>query len=397
MILSHGNSLFFFYANTHTQDLPFSSLSSFGDKFLNHFQGSECSASILREMIFIDTPGVLSGEKQRISRSYDFGKAVKWFADRSDLILLLFDSHKLDISDELKEVISTIMPHNDDKIRCVLNKADKEKKDQFVRVYGSLTWSIGKILQTPEVVRIFTGSYWDKPFENKDFAEMFHADEKLLISELKTLPSMRTQRLVNELVKRIRLVKVYICLLANIRSRMPRLFGHKAAQEKILQDLRPIFEEVQRKYNLSVGDMPDDLSKFQESLCSAYASFSNIPDLDEDALQTLDDLLEKEIPQLMKYYTASKSRSNRHNKTTTKIDIPITSLKRGADEMMNKQQNNVGRGSKVRKVNDDDDDDKKKSKEMSLSLAPNNDTLQSSKLQQVISEEKKKKVSITLE
>jgi hypothetical protein len=74
------------------------------------------------------------------------------------LILLLFDAHKLDISDELKEVIETIRPHNDDKIRCVLNKADGVTREQLVRVYGSLMWSMGKIFNSPEVVRVYTGS-----------------------------------------------------------------------------------------------------------------------------------------------------------------------------------------------------------------------------------------------
>lgn len=97
--------------------------------------------------------GVLSGEKQRLERTYDFidvcgaahtslqsstilcaGLALYqrrsetqpsssqhwpsarllvhagWFAARCDLILLLFDPHKLDISDEFKEARYTLLP-----------------------------------------------------------------------------------------------------------------------------------------------------------------------------------------------------------------------------------------------------------------------------------------------
>lgn len=74
---------------------------------------------MLDKVTFIDTPGVLSGEKQRIGRSYDFAEVVHWFAERSDLILLLFDAHKLDISDEFKRTIEALRGH-DDKIRVVL-------------------------------------------------------------------------------------------------------------------------------------------------------------------------------------------------------------------------------------------------------------------------------------
>lgn len=176
--LVKGNTL------TVTPSLPFSSLSQFGSAFLNHFVGSSSASSLLKRITFIDTPGVLSGEKQRIKRPYDFAQVAKWFADRSDLILLLFDAHKLDISDEFKNVIDTITKYNDDKIRCVLNKADAVTREQLVRVYGSLMWSMGKIFDSPEVIRVYTGSYWNGALINHDFEQMFDRDEQLLVREL---------------------------------------------------------------------------------------------------------------------------------------------------------------------------------------------------------------------
>ncbi len=86
-------------------------------------EGVELDASILRNITLIDTPGVLSGQKQRTGRSYDYEAVMKWFAERADLIIVMFDAHKLDISDELKRVMELMVPHLD-KMRVVLNKAD---------------------------------------------------------------------------------------------------------------------------------------------------------------------------------------------------------------------------------------------------------------------------------
>ena len=146
------------------------------------------------------TAGVLSGEKQRVERAYDFIQVCSWFAARCDLILLLFDPAKLDISDEFKavrhsavhlacavqpgcgcscdvgegatavrprnskarpgcpaaQVISTLRGH-DDKVRVVLNKADSVDQQQLMRVYGALMWSLGKVFKAPEVCRVYIG------------------------------------------------------------------------------------------------------------------------------------------------------------------------------------------------------------------------------------------------
>ena len=130
---------------------------------------------------------MLSGDKQRISRGYDFMKVCRWLAARSDLILLLFDAHKLDISDEFKEVIESIRSDGD-KCRCVLNKADEIDGENLVKVYGALMWNLGKILQTPEVARMYVGSFWDEEYKCKDLERLLnqdrHRNSSILLAEL---------------------------------------------------------------------------------------------------------------------------------------------------------------------------------------------------------------------
>ena len=73
------------------------------------------------------------------------------------LVFTLFSTFfSADISDEFKRVIEALHPH-DDKIRIVLNKADMVDGQQLMRVYGALMWSLGKILATPEVARVYAG------------------------------------------------------------------------------------------------------------------------------------------------------------------------------------------------------------------------------------------------
>lgn len=186
---------------------PFRQLSKFGNAFLNRMQCSMLPNPVVESLTIVDTPGILSGEKQRLDRGYDFGGVIEWFSERVDRIILLFDAHKLDISDEFKRVIES-MKGNEDKIRIVLNKADGVDNQQLMRVYGALMWSLGKVIRSPEVVRVYLGSFWDQPLRYDFYRKLFELEEKDLFSDLQSLPRNAALRKLNDLIKRTRLAKV---------------------------------------------------------------------------------------------------------------------------------------------------------------------------------------------
>lgn len=64
------------------------------------------------------------------------GQVVKWFADRSDLVLLMFDAHKLDLGKEFRTVIDAIAHQGD--------KVGRPGEPYEVPRLGPVVWSIGR-------------------------------------------------------------------------------------------------------------------------------------------------------------------------------------------------------------------------------------------------------------
>lgn len=95
-------------------------------------------------------------------------------------------------------------------MRVVLNKADQISTQQLMRVYGALMWSLGKIINTPEVVRVYIGSFWAQPLLIADNRKLFEAEEQDLFHDIQSLPQNATLRKLNDLIKRARLAKVKI-------------------------------------------------------------------------------------------------------------------------------------------------------------------------------------------
>jgi len=280
---------------------PFRGLEIFGGGFLGHFQSSEVPSPLLENITLIDTPGILSGEKQRLERAYEFPKVCGWFAERSDMIILLFDAHKLDISDEFKTVIESLKGHGE-KIRVILNKADSMNSQQLMRVYGALMWSLGKVIKSPEAVKIYVGSFWNEPYQNKEFQDLFEKEQNDLMNDLGSLPANGVIRKVNELVKRSRMVKVHAYIISYLKEQMP-FFGKEKAQVELIANLGDIFTKLQRKYRIPAGDFPD-YKKYQETLKGM--DFMKLHKLNEKMIQNMEEVLGTDLTALLSKFPQEK-------------------------------------------------------------------------------------------
>jgi Domain of unknown function (DUF5600) len=196
-------------------------------------------------------------------------------------VLLLFDSHKLDISDELKGTIEVLKGH-EDKIRCILNKADQIDRQQLMRVYGALLWSLGKTMASPEVARVYVGSFWQEPLKNLDNAALFEMEEKELMRDLAILPRQSAVRKINELVKRIRKVKTLAYIIGHLKAEMPTVMGKEKKQKKLINDLPNVFRQILKKFNLAAGDFPE-ITSFSSKL--AECPYRGHPQAHGDAPQ----------------------------------------------------------------------------------------------------------------
>lgn len=274
----------------------FVGLAGFGANFLSRFQVAEVPSPLLDSLTIVDTPGVLSGEKQRLDRGYDFEAVVRWFVERADRILLLFDAHKLDISDEFKRVIMTLKG-NDDKVRVVLNKADQVETQQLMRVYGALMWSLGKVFDTPEVCRVYMGSFWDKPIDPRGerFKDLFIKEKEDLIEDLKGLQRHCAIRKVNEMVKRTRLVRAHATMCDDFKQQLP-VFGKGGAQKKIAQNISKHLDILVKKQCLSIGDFPQH--KQIEGFLSTY-KLEEFKDLNQRYIEIINIALSRDIPRML--------------------------------------------------------------------------------------------------
>ena len=292
MLVDHGDENMEISGSVLMNDptTQYRTLTKYGTAFANMFQLSLTTSPVLKHVSFLDTPGILSGEK---TREYDNIAVLEWFGERADRILLFFDADKLDISDEFKKAIEAFVGL-EDKLRFVLNKSDMPHVE-LLRVYGSLMWNLGRVLKSPEVVKVFIGSFRDNPLEHKVFQPLIESETELLLSDLQAVPKSAANRKLGDLIKRTKKAKAHALVLSRLKEKLAEESGimgwwfDSSREEKMKELIRNLQEEIYDplivEYSMSQEDFPE-VRKMKKLL--AAEDFDTFEDLDKDLIEAID-------------------------------------------------------------------------------------------------------------
>ncbi|CAI5741828.1 unnamed protein product [Hyaloperonospora brassicae] len=137
----------------------------FGRDFVSQVELKVVAGSQLLDeggLMIVDSPGMIdppgtSLDRTDKDRGYDFKRVVQWFADRADVVLVMFDPDKPGTTFETLDVLTKSLQGMSSKVLLILNKVDDfQTVHDFARAYGALCWNLSKVIGRKDLPFIYT-------------------------------------------------------------------------------------------------------------------------------------------------------------------------------------------------------------------------------------------------
>lgn len=150
-------------------------------------------------------------------------------------------------------------------------------------------------MNTPEVLRVYVGSFWDQPLKHQENRALLEMEEKDLLADLRSLPRNVAVRRLNEIIIRARKAKVHGLILSHLKDQFG-MFGKEKTQRKLIEKMGEQFGEIATKHKLPKSDFPK-LSEFKTEL--AKKEVFKYPKVKKEYIATIDEVISVDLPKLM--------------------------------------------------------------------------------------------------
>ncbi|XP_060837099.1 golgin subfamily A member 6-like protein 24 isoform X1 [Rhopalosiphum padi] len=242
-------------------DWTFSGLQKFGQGLLDKLRGLKLPHPLLEKVNIVEIPGILEMRKH-VDRVFPFNDVCQWFIDRADMIFLVYDPAKLDVGPETEAILDQLKGR-EYQTRILLNKADKIRAEELMRIQGTLIWNISPLMSSAEPPVIYSVSLWSNPYEIGSPAKLLHSQE---LSFLKDIRSAIDRRVENKIASARRFAvrvrnhaKMVDCYLTTYYNHKSFFANRKTVSDDIIENPQNyhIYEGLSTLTNISRYDLPD--------------------------------------------------------------------------------------------------------------------------------------------
>jgi energy-coupling factor transporter ATP-binding protein EcfA2 len=192
-------------------ELAFGDLGKFGPRLIGHLKFKRRPLDFLKGLCLVDSPGMIDAADAQLGRGYDFVATVRWFVERSDVVLMLFDPDKPGTTGETLRVFTSALSDVDHKLLIVLSRTDQFRTlSDFARTYGTLCWNLSKVIHRKDLPIIYNTYV---PVEGapapaiplKDFEDA----RQEVIGEVRRAPARRIDNILTRLYDHARRLKMH--------------------------------------------------------------------------------------------------------------------------------------------------------------------------------------------
>ena len=131
-------------------------LNDFGPELVQRVRVKVRKRDVLRNVVLEDSPGMIDASEKSISRGYDFFGVIKFLAEITDLVLMMFDPDKPGTTGEAVEAMTGPLTGFFFKLRLIFNKCDRfTSMYDYARAYGALCWNLAHALPIKDLPKIY--------------------------------------------------------------------------------------------------------------------------------------------------------------------------------------------------------------------------------------------------
>ena len=200
-------------------------LKDFGPELVQRVRVKVRKREVLKNVVLVDSPGMIDASEKSNTRGYDFFGAIKFLAEITDLVLMLFDPDKPGTTGEAVEAMKGPLTGFFFKLRLIFNKCDRfTSMYDYARAYGALCWNLAHALPIKDLPKIYNCYLPGRaPAEGATIVlHDFDALREEIVNEIKSANARRADNIQVAVNKDLSCLEMHVRMAVRVRRALAR-------------------------------------------------------------------------------------------------------------------------------------------------------------------------------